>query len=64
MTERVWALNAHSTASSFFETGDYFHAGKIVLLGSADTPDCGPTRVVNGRRTSWSFLPKWEPIER
>lgn len=64
MTERVWALDGQNTASSFFEKGNYFHAGKITMLGEADKPDCGPTRVVNGRRQGFPGLPDWEPIER
>jgi hypothetical protein len=64
MTERVWALNGQSTASSFFDQGTYFHAGRIWMLGSEDKPDCGPTRVVNGRNGTTPDLPAWEPIER
>ncbi|MBX2798788.1 MAG: hypothetical protein KTR31_14005 [Myxococcales bacterium] len=64
MIERVWALEGKSTASAFFETGNYFHAGKIYKIGEDDRPSCGESKVVNGRRQSWPNLDAWVPIER
>ena len=64
MTERVWALEGTPTASSFFESRSYFHAGRLTMLGTEDRPDVGPTRIVNGRSQTYDFLPVWEPIER
>jgi hypothetical protein len=64
MTERVWALDGKSTAGSFFNAGDYWHAGRINLLGESDHPDLGATQVVNGVGKSDPTLPKWESIER
>jgi hypothetical protein len=64
MTERVWALDGTPSASNIFDQGHYFHAGKIWMLGTEDKPDCGPTRIVNGRRFRTAELPPWEPIER
>jgi hypothetical protein len=64
MLERVWALKGAETASSFFGSGGYANNGRIAMLGTNDKPDCGPTRVVNGRNQAVSGLPKWEPIEK
>lgn len=64
MIERVWALQGVPTASNIFDQGTYFHAGKLYMLGTEDKPDCGPTRVVNGRSFRTPELPAWEPIER
>lgn len=64
MTERVWALDGMSTASSFFSTGNYWHAGRIQILGEDDRPDVGPTQVISTRGSSAPGLPPWVPIER
>lgn len=64
MLERVWAINGTTTASAMFTQQPYYNAGRIWNLGELDKPDCGPTRVVNGRKQSVPGLPKWEPIER
>lgn len=64
MLERVWSIEGQNTASSFFSIGNYINNGRIWVLGTQDKPDCGPTRVVNGRRQVVPELPKWEPIER
>ena len=64
MTERVWALNGKSTASTFFTTQQYFHAGRITLLGEKDRPSCGTTEVVNAPNQHWPGLSDWVPIER
>jgi hypothetical protein len=61
MTERVWALHGTNTASSFFDQGEYFNAGKITMLGADDRPDCGASRPVNGRSQSYPFMPVWVP---
>jgi hypothetical protein len=61
MTERVWALAGTSTASAFFDQGSYANMGRITMLGTDDRPDCGPSRVMNGRTQSYPFLPRWIP---
>lgn len=62
MLERVWAING--TAPTAFGVLPYFNAGRIYTLGTADKPDCGPSRVVNGRHQSNPTLPKWQPMDR
>lgn len=64
MTERVWALTGEPNASAMFQQTNYFHAGRIQLLGSADRPELGPTRPVNGRSQASPLLPAWVPLER
>lgn len=65
MTDRVWALEGEPTASALFAAAaHYFHAGKIRLLGSAEHPDVGLSRPVNGRKQSSDLLPAWQPLER
>jgi hypothetical protein len=64
MLERVWAINGSTTAASMFVSQPYYNAGRIWTLGELDKPDCGPTRVVNGRKQRVAGLPSWEPIER
>lgn len=65
MTERVWALEGMPTASVMFAAdANYFHAGRIQMLGKEDHPDLGPTQVVNGRSQHSPLLPAWTPIER
>jgi hypothetical protein len=65
MTERVWALDGNPTAGVLFGSGaQYFHAGRIQMLGTEDHPTVGPTRPVNGRKQASLLLPAWEPLER
>jgi hypothetical protein len=64
MLERVWAIEGTTTASAMFSVGTYINNGRIWVLGTQDKPDCGPTRVVNGRKQVSPELPKWVPIDR
>ena len=64
MLERVWSINGKTTASTMFNSANYINNGRIFVLGTNDKPDCGPTRVVNGRRQAFPDLPKWQPMER
>ncbi len=63
MTERVWALEAKPTASAMFNVGQYWHAGRITLLGDLDRPDLGPTRVVGLRGRSIQGVPDWVGVD-
>ncbi len=64
MTERVWALTGESTASAFFQTQLYFHAGRVNMLGESDRPSVGDTTIVNGPGQKFEGLDAWVPIER
>lgn len=64
MTERVWAVNGKSTASTFFQDREYFHAGRVLMLGEKDRPSCGTSAIVNGPKQSYPGLEKWVSIER
>ena len=64
MTERVWSLSGKTTASTLFSNNAYTHAGRIRMLGSADAPDCGPTRLVQGANEDTHDLPYWQSIEQ
>ncbi|MEQ1567054.1 MAG: hypothetical protein ABMA64_15555 [Myxococcota bacterium] len=64
MLERVWAIKGVETASSFFSSGGYYNNGRIAVLGTADKPDLGPSRVVNGSRQNFANLPPWERMEQ
>jgi hypothetical protein len=63
MRERVWALKGANTASTQFNLGPYFNAGRICNLGDTNKPDCGPTQVVSGRDQPVEGLPVWKSIE-
>jgi hypothetical protein len=64
MLERVWALTGKESAGSFLtHGGDYFSAGRILMLGETDRPDLGTTQVVNGKNQSVANLPAWVSIE-
>ncbi|MEM6928016.1 MAG: hypothetical protein AAF602_13880, partial [Myxococcota bacterium] len=49
LTDRVWAIKGTSTPSGSFNTLEYTHHGQVRMLGTRDRPDCGKSRVVNGR---------------
>jgi hypothetical protein len=64
MTERVWAMNAKPTASSWV-AGDshYWHAGRIRQLKPDEKPDVGATTVISAPARPVAGLPEWVSIE-
>ncbi|MEO0603413.1 MAG: hypothetical protein AAF211_18380, partial [Myxococcota bacterium] len=59
LTERVWAIKGTSTPSGSFNTLEYTHHGQVRMLGTRDRPDCGKSRVVNGRNQKIDGLDPW-----
>lgn len=63
MTERVFAVEGIPTASALFNTGKYWHAGRIRILDVDDKPSLRMTGVISPRGQPLPGLPKWVPIE-
>ncbi len=62
LVERVWAIAGKSTPTGSFNTLEYAHHGQVRMLGTRDRPDCGQTRVVNGRKQKLAGLDPWPEV--
>lgn len=64
MTERVWAMNARPTASSWVQ-GDshYWHAGRIRQLDPSEKPGVGESTMISAPARHTAGLPDWVSIE-
>ncbi len=63
MTERVFAVEGKPTASALFNSGNYWHAGRIRILGEGEKPSLRMTGIISPRGQPQPGLPKWVPIE-
>jgi hypothetical protein len=64
MTERVWAMNAQPTASSWVAgNSHYWHAGRIRQLHGEEKPEVGVTGIIAPPAVHTGTLPDWESIE-
>lgn len=68
MTERAYVVQGMTTASSAlangFSGGNYFHTGRVQMLGERERIDCGFTaRVLAPNAPPEEGVPIWEPME-